>query len=373
MSEPARLTRVIVHAGFHKTGTTTVQRCLQLNRGLLAPHAQVLLRAELAGTSTAAGLYARWRLPPLRWWLRHRLRRALRRHPPIEGRAVVISCERLSGMMPGRHGGWRYDLAPELAVETVRALRAVWGARVEVGFVYTTRDADAWTESVWRHLVRHDGMTLPFERFCDRLGDTPGLDDLADEVRARLGSAELTAGEVLRAVYPDLAPVGEGEVARDRAVIGLGADQGFARARCCQPLPGERIVGITHRGQGVVIHAIDCETLSRYDSQPERWLDLHWHTGKHPAVYAVTLDLTIGNDAGVLGRICTLIGEQKANISDLTFVDRKPDFYRLLIDVELRDAEHLHSVLSALDAEADVAAVERYRDPSRSGDKREEP
>jgi len=195
----------------------------------------------------------------------------------------------------------------------------------------------------------------------------------ADEVRARLGSAELTASEVLRAVYPDLAPSGEEEVARERAVIGLRADQGFDRARCCQPLPGERIVGITHRGKGVVIHAIDCETLSGYDQQPERWLDLHWHTGKHPAVYAVTLDLTIGNDAGVLGRICTLIGEQKANISDLTFVDRKPDFYRLLIDVELRDAEHLHSVLSALDAEADVAAVERYRDPSRSGDKREEP
>ena len=137
-------------------------------------------------------------------------------------------------------------------------------------------------------------------------------------------------------------------------------------------MPGERIVGITFRGQGVVIHAIDCETLSRYDQQPERWLDLHWHTGRHPAVYDVTLDLTIGNDAGVLGRVCTLIGEQKANISDLTFVDRKPDFYRLLIDVELRDAEHLHGVLSALDAESDVAAVDRYRDPSRSGDKREE-
>ncbi len=189
----------------------------------------------------------------------------------------------------------------------------------------------------------------------------------ADEVRARLGSAELTAHQVLNAVYPDLVPEVGNEVARDRAVIGLAADQSFERARCCQPLPGERIVGITYRGRGVVIHAIDCETLSHYDQQPERWMDLHWHTGTHPAVYDVTLDLTIGNDAGVLGRICTLIGEQKANISDLTFVDRKPDFYRLLIDVELRDAEHLHGVLSALDAENDVAAVERYRDPSRAG------
>ena len=81
----------------------------------------------------------------------------------------------------------------------------------------------------------------------------------------------------------------------------------------------------------------------------------------------MTLNITMSNDAGVLGRICTLIGEQKANISDLTFVDRKPDFYRLLIDVELRDAEHLHSVISALDAESDVAAVERFRDPGRAG------
>jgi guanosine-3',5'-bis(diphosphate) 3'-pyrophosphohydrolase len=60
-----------------------------------------------------------------------------------------------------------------------------------------------------------------------------------------------------------------------------------------------------------------------------------------------------------------VIGEQKANISDLTFVDRKPDFYRLILEVELRDVEHLHMLLSALEAETDVAQVERIRDLSR--------
>ena len=185
---------------------------------------------------------------------------------------------------------------------------------------------------------------------------------------ARLGSAEMTAQQVLNAVYPDLAPDTGEEVPLDIAVIGLSADQHFDRAPCCQPLPGERIVGITYRGKGVVVHAIDCEKLSDYDDQPQRWLDLHWHGGTHPAVYVVSIDITIGNDAGVLGRICTLIGEQKANISDLNFVDRKPDFYRLLIDVELRDAEHLHSILTALDAESDVAEAERSRDPNRAAE-----
>lgn len=188
-----------------------------------------------------------------------------------------------------------------------------------------------------------------------------------EELLARLGSAELTAHDVVQAVYPDLVPDDGDQIPMRRAVIGLSPGQSFDRAPCCQPLPGERIVGITFRGKGVVIHAIDCDRLSEYEDQPERWIDLHWHSGTHPAAYGATLDLTIGNDAGVLGRICTLIGEKKANISNLEFVDRKPDFYRLLINVELRDAEQLHSLMLMLEAESDVAAVERHRDKVKVG------
>lgn len=188
-----------------------------------------------------------------------------------------------------------------------------------------------------------------------------------DELLARLGSAELTAHDVVQAVYPDLAPDQGDAIPPRRAVIGLEPGQSFDRASCCQPLPGERIVGITYRGKGVVVHAIDCEKLSEFEDQPGRWVDLHWHSGTHPAVYGATLELTIGNDAGVLGRICTLIGEKKANISNLEFVDRKPDFYRLMISVELRDVEQLHSLMLTLEAESDVASVERYREKAKAG------
>ncbi|MEO1733908.1 MAG: RelA/SpoT AH/RIS domain-containing protein, partial [Pseudomonadota bacterium] len=187
------------------------------------------------------------------------------------------------------------------------------------------------------------------------------IDD-AEELLARLGSAELTAHDVVQAVYPDLAADEQDQIPLRRAVIGLQPGQSFDRAPCCQPLPGERIVGITFRGKGVVLHAIDCDRLSEYEDQPERWVDLHWHSGTHPSVYATTLDMTIGNDAGVLGKICTLIGEKKANIRDLKFIDRKPDFFRLLIDVEVRDIEQLHSLMLMLEAESDVAALERFRE-----------
>jgi guanosine-3',5'-bis(diphosphate) 3'-pyrophosphohydrolase len=191
------------------------------------------------------------------------------------------------------------------------------------------------------------------------------LEDV-DELLARLGSAELTAREIVRAIYPDLAQRPGDEVEEAKAVVGLANDQSFRRAPCCQPVPGERIVGITWRGQGVVVHAIDCPTLADYEEQPERWVDLRWQEGTHKSVNTVTLDVTISNDAGVLGRICTLIGEQSANISDLHFVDRKPDYYRLHIDVDLRDTDHLHRVMTALEAESTVASIVRYRDPKRA-------
>jgi GTP diphosphokinase / guanosine-3',5'-bis(diphosphate) 3'-diphosphatase len=191
-----------------------------------------------------------------------------------------------------------------------------------------------------------------------------GYSDETD-LLAGLGSAELTARKVVETLYPELATSQQDEIASARAVLGLSDDQTFRRAPCCQPLPGERIVGITYRGQGVILHAIDCPALEEFEEQPNRWVDLHWDQGRHAAVNTVSLDVAISNDAGVLGRICTLIGEQKANISDLRFTERKPDFYRLIIDVDLRDVEHLHMVMTALEAETDVAQVSRHRDLAR--------
>ncbi|MEO8245255.1 MAG: RelA/SpoT family protein, partial [bacterium] len=189
---------------------------------------------------------------------------------------------------------------------------------------------------------------------------------LADEndLLARLGSAELTARRVLETLYPELKTQTD-EIDAKRPILGLAADQTLKRAQCCQPVPGERIVGITYPGRGVIVHAIDCRALEEFEEQPNRWVDLYWQSGRHPAVYTVSLDVAISNDAGVLGRICTVIGDQKANISDLVFKERKPDYYRLMIEVDLRDVEHLHMVMTALEAETDVAQVARVRDVSR--------
>ena len=67
------------------------------------------------------------------------------------------------------------------------------------------------------------------------------------------------------------------------------------------------------------------------------------------------------NSVGVLGRICALIGEQGANISDLTFALRKPDFYKTIFELTVRDLKHLHNIITSIEVDIDISEVSRYR------------
>ncbi|MGB1234171.1 MAG: RelA/SpoT family protein [Planktomarina sp.] len=187
-----------------------------------------------------------------------------------------------------------------------------------------------------------------------------GLSEM-DDLLARMGSAEIAARDVVAAIYPNLKIRSTDEVKTEDAVIGLAAGQNYSTAPCCQPVPGERIVGITFKGEGVVIHAIDCLTLEKYYDDNDRWLDVRWQQGQHAATHIARIIVTLRNGAGIMGRVCTVIGELNANIHDLNFLDRKPDYFRVAIDLEVRDISQLHSILTALEAESDVASVSRYR------------
>lgn len=185
-----------------------------------------------------------------------------------------------------------------------------------------------------------------------------------EELLAMLGAAEMTGSELVEVLYPELMRAGAMKPSKkdnQPPVIGLHSNQTSYPAKCCNPLPGERIVGIGIKGKGVEVHAIDCDTLARFEDQPQRWIDLRWTEGMMQAMHRGRLAVTLANDSGVLGRICTLIGEHSANISDILFTDRKPDFYRMVIDIDVRDVEHLLHIRTALEADSDVTEVSRYR------------
>lgn len=133
-------------------------------------------------------------------------------------------------------------------------------------------------------------------------------------------------------------------------------------ARCCHPLPGDRIVGIVTTGKGVTIHTIDCETLEQFADTPERWLDVSWGDSSDTAESRVgRLMVTISNEPGALGTLSTVIGKSGGNITNLKITSRSSDFWDMFIDVSVNDTKHLNNIIAALRATPQVISVDRAR------------
>ena len=145
-------------------------------------------------------------------------------------------------------------------------------------------------------------------------------------------------------------------------IIGLIPGMAMHYARCCHPLPGDRIVGIVITGKGVTIHTIDCEKLAQYQDEPECWLDVSWDSdgGSHQS-HVARVNVTVLNEPGTLGDLSTVIAKNGGNISNLKVMDRQTDFFVLLIDIEVKDVKHLSDVIAALRASTKVNTVDRAR------------
>lgn len=192
------------------------------------------------------------------------------------------------------------------------------------------------------------------------------FDGTAEELMRQVGAAERSADEVTDVMYPPA----EGQTSkaskpRRGGVIGLAPGQSATPSDCCRPLPGERIVGITQRGYGVDVHAIACNALLAFEDAPERWVDLSWAPEAEQGRYGARIEVTLANDAGVLGRICSLIGEAGANISDLGIGDRKPDFYTIWIDLEVTGLPHFLRIQTDIETDAAVASTRRLQGESK--------
>ena len=134
-------------------------------------------------------------------------------------------------------------------------------------------------------------------------------------------------------------------------------------AKCCYPLPGDRIVGVMTTGKGVTIHTIDCMTLEAFADSPERWVDVSWNPDSDLATTDLVsrLNVTLVNEPGSLAEMAATIAAAQGNISNLKFTNRTADFFDMLVDIEVVDAKHLNSIVTTLRGHKSVSAVERTR------------
>lgn len=196
-----------------------------------------------------------------------------------------------------------------------------------------------------------------------------------DEIFALVGEGVLETHEILKILYPNERYKKKSknpfsffkfrkrkEKPENKLPLkGLIPGMAVHFASCCNPVPGDKIVGIVNTGRGISIHTMDCTALEGYALQPERWIDVSWE-GTGDEYYNGQIKTTILNETGCLASVANAISQASANIADFRIVGRSIDFFEVLIDIEVKGVGHLANIIASLRTIPCVHNVDRNKD-----------
>jgi guanosine-3',5'-bis(diphosphate) 3'-pyrophosphohydrolase len=193
-----------------------------------------------------------------------------------------------------------------------------------------------------------------------------------DEILASIGYGKLAARLILGKLVPqeqlqERPP--EGKVAAAvRRVLGNGEDRikvsgvddlMVFRARCCNPIRGEKIVGYISRGKGVSVHSARCPNVVNMRYDPERRIDVEWDKGVDAARYTVRLTMQVEDRKGILADVSSKVADINTNITSVEATTDPDHRGRIDMTVEINDLKHLEKVMKSLRGVAGVLDVER--------------
>ena len=226
-----------------------------------------------------------------------------------------------------------------------------------------------------KELRQHDlapAKILKSRRFLDvakRLGY-----DTADELSAAIGYGHVGTSQVLNRLAPSPAQAGDGRGAsreqelkelprapEEKTVKVQGArDLLMQLSRCCNPVPGDRILGYITRGRGMTIHRVGCPNLEVLDYDKERLVEVEWDR-EVSSTHAVKVSVLAVDKTGVLANISASISQCEANISRAEITTREDRKAVLDFVIEVSDTAHLTRVLQAIERVDGVITARRIR------------
>lgn len=165
--------RIVIHAGFHKTGTTSIQKTLRENKGLLLPEIRIVLRDEMLGMCESARAYSQSKSALDLGMVQFETADTLQKFAEFDG-ILLLSSEDLSGHMPGRRGLTTYDAMPVIMQAIVGAAHEVF-PDVELSLVFGIRTAETWLSSCYAQHLRATRLTQTAQEYA---GDYSGSADL---------------------------------------------------------------------------------------------------------------------------------------------------------------------------------------------------
>jgi GTP pyrophosphokinase len=144
------------------------------------------------------------------------------------------------------------------------------------------------------------------------------------------------------------------------AIIVKGVDNMLTtRARCCNPIRGEEIIGYISLGKGIVVHNKRCKNVSQLMVNRDRIVDVDWAKSQKEEIQSVRLMVTTENRTGMLAGITNAIADIKTGIRDASANVSRDDRGLIEVTIEVFDKKHLDRVVSAVEHVPGVISVER--------------
>jgi hypothetical protein len=201
--------RILLHPGFHKTGTSSLQRGAAAQFDTLAPRLQLMLTPDLIEAARVARHYSERRTDEYLDHFATEFQRAVEARDSSDRRPLLISSEVLSGHLPGLKGVETYAAAPSLARSAVDVLHRHYGAEAQITVWFTTRNPETWLRSLYWQNLRAQRLTEEFEPFRDRMAPAADHARIVDDARRCLGTTARVETARIEDIGPDpLGPLG---------------------------------------------------------------------------------------------------------------------------------------------------------------------
>ena len=189
-----------------------------------------------------------------------------------------------------------------------------------------------------------------------------------EELLAAIGNGDVSLLQVVSALRGEApaeeapavpAPAPAPPAQASRGVRVRGVDNVLMHfARCCTPLPGDRIVGYVTRGRGVTIHRSDCPNIAFLRAHPERVMEVEWER-THEGPYQVEVEVEAFDRVGLLKDILAAIAETKTNVVSVNARIRKDKVAVTNIVLDIRSVGQLHGVMQKIEKVPEVFSVAR--------------
>src|SRR5215470_11155286 len=182
------------------------------------------------------------------------------------------------------------------------------------------------------------------------------------EVVADIGLGKRLAAIVARKLL-SLAESDQPEAKAPAGSIVIHGSEGLAVqfARCCNPIPGDPIIGFIKKGQGLVVHTHDCPTAAKSRGDPDKWLDVDW-APRTDKMFDVGIRVTVLNQRGVLAKVAAAIAEAGSNIDNVSMDEERSLYTTMHFTLQVANRLHLAKVLRALRRVREVVRIARVKD-----------